>query len=346
MKRTALAGAFATLTANVVFAALPIDLEIAADTAAPPGAMQEWGRELATMDLARLRLRGRGRADEPAVTITGEGANRRYHVLGLLNRRDELVLPGGRFGHGDLAALRKFLQELPERTEEASVERGMFGLTKPQFEQAFKELSVPVTSSTKGRSVAEAAAEFKSTLRSPLSIDATALEAVKSAPAVACELKGMTLGTSLAIVLRSAGLGFVPEGARDKPAAFRVVRIAPEAKMWPTGWKPEGLSSQVAPSLMQARMIEIENFALDKALEALAPVVGVPVILDPHVLAVEGIDPAKVQVKIARKKLLLRLAVDRLVGQAKLQGEIRVDEAGTVFYWATQFGPESARAGN
>ena len=127
---------------------------------------------------------------------------------------------------------------------------------------------------------------------------------------------------------------------------MRVVRLEPEKPVWPVGWKPEAVPSRAAPSMYQSRVIEIENFTLDKALAALEPVLGVPVILDQRVMATEGIDPAKAPVKFPRGKTFIRRAVDRILSQGKLQGEVRVDEAGRVFYWATQFGPDSPRATN
>jgi hypothetical protein len=36
--------------------------------------------------------------------------------------------------------------------------------------------------------------------------------------------------------------------------------------------------------------------------------------------------------------------VDRLLSQARLASELRVDEGGNAFFWITQFGPQSPRA--
>ena len=74
-------------------AALPIDIEVAAEAGSPFGAMQEWGKLLNEMDLARVRLRGANGGDEPSVTSTGEGESQRFKLVGILNRRDQLDLP-------------------------------------------------------------------------------------------------------------------------------------------------------------------------------------------------------------------------------------------------------------
>ena len=334
------------LIGNIATAALPIDLEVATDEGAPPGSMQEWGRVLSTMDLARLRLRGRQRADEPKVTTTGDGDNKRYHVVGILNRRDELVMPGGRFTQGNASELKQFFQDFAERTEEAGVERGLFGLTKPQFEKLFAELKAPIAEPTKDRPLQQVVDQIKSKTPTPLNIDADAQQALQDAAPVAVELQGFSTGTALALTLRSAGLGFVPEQPRGKSLTMRVIPLSTKQLVWPVGWKPEAGPRQAAPAMYRLTMIEIENYTLDKALAALEPAFGVPLILDQRVMIAENIDPTEVPVKFPRAKSFIRGAVDRLLSQAKLQGEIRVDEAGRVFYWATQFGPDSPRATN
>jgi hypothetical protein len=71
---------------------------------------------------------------------------------------------------------------------------------------------------------------------------------------------------------------------------------------------------------------------------------GVPIFVDQRTLAARGIDPTTVKVKLPRTKTYPRKAFDRILAQGRLAGELRVDEAGTPFYWVTQFGPESPRA--
>ena len=50
------------------------------------------------------------------------------------------------------------------------------------------------------------------------------------------------------------------------------------------------------------------------------------------------------QVKLPRGKTYIRKAVDVILAQGRLGGELRVDEAGTPFYWVTQFTKDSPRA--
>ena len=70
----------------------------------------------------------------------------------------------------------------------------------------------------------------------------------------------------------------------------------------------------------------------------------VPLLFDERVLAVRSIDPAKIEVSFPRGKTYIRRAVDRVLSQARLAGELRVDEAEKPFYWITQFGPDNLPA--
>jgi hypothetical protein len=56
------------------------------------------------------------------------------------------------------------------------------------------------------------------------------------------------------------------------------------------------------------------------------------------------INPNKIPVKLPAKKTFLKNAVDKLLSQARLASEIRIDEAGTAFLWVTQYGPDSRPA--
>jgi hypothetical protein len=325
-------------------AALPVELEVAVVQAAPFGAMQSWGKLLSEMDLARLRLRGAHHGDKPSITPTGVGSSQRFRVVGVLNHKDQLIVPGGAFGPGDSAKLKAFFESLPERVAEQGVERGIFGLTRPQFEEAFNDLSGAVHGSTKGVPLATAFAAMTASLTLPVELDAQARAAIDRAGPVAAELQGMTAGTALAIALRPAGLAIKPDQSHGRPLALHVVRISPKQEYWPTGWKPEQSARQVVPAMYRFTTIEISGFTLTQALEALAPHMGVPLVFDERMLAVRGIDPAKVQVKFPNSKTYIRRAVGSILSQARLAGDLRVDEAGRPFYWITQFGPDNPPA--
>ena len=117
-----------------------------------------------------------------------------------------------------------------------------------------------------------------------------------------------------------------------------------DAEVWPIGWKPEGSPRELSPQLYEALNIEIENYTLATALTALGPRLQVPVIMDQWILDRLEIRPAEIQVKLPKKKTTLKSAVDRMLSQARLAGEIRTDDSGAPFLWVTQYGADSRPA--
>jgi hypothetical protein len=318
-------------------AALPVDMEVAVVKGAPRGAMQEWGKRLNELGLAHVRLRGANTGDKPAITPIGAGEQQRFHVVGILSDRDKLILPGVAFGAGDMERLKEFLAGMGERLEEQGVERGIFGLTKSQFEETYKSLSGVVLTPTKGVKPDAAFASLTQGLRLPIEMTPEAQATLQQAPPLVTEVKGLSLGTSLAIVLRSAGLALIPEQPRGKPLSLRVVHIEPKKEYWPAGWKPEKAASLIAPPMYRSTTVEINGFTLAQALDALAPHMGVPLLFDERVIAARKIDPAKIQSRYPKGKTYIRRAVDHILSQAGLVGELRVDEAEKPFYWITHY---------
>jgi hypothetical protein len=335
---------FSIASATACIAALPIELVVATQGDAPFGAMQEWNRVLAEMDLRRVRLRGATGGDEPSVEVDALGGKSIYRVVGLLNQRDQLVLPGGKFGQGDRAALKQYFEDLPKRLAEEGVERSFFGLTTEQFETVMLDLAKPVSEATLDAEPRELFAVLTRETRLPVAGDITVKAKIRDAAPFRSQMKGLSLGTTLAALLRNSGLQLTPDTHGPAPLTLRVKRIDPTLEAWPVGWAPIGGPRQIAPAMYRVTNIEVANFTLDKALAALAPHLGVPIVLDQYVIAQRKIDLTTVKVKVPRTKTYPRHALDRVLAQGRLAGELRVDELGVPFYWVTQFGKDSPKA--
>jgi hypothetical protein len=92
----------------------------------------------------------------------------------------------------------------------------------------------------------------------------------------------------------------------------------------------------MAPSLFQTRSAEIDGYSLDEALGAIGPLLKIPIYFDRASLKAHQIEPAKIQVKLVRTKSTYKRVIDRILSQAHLASEIRVDEAGMPFLWITR----------
>lgn len=323
-------------------AALPIDLEVAKEPGLQITAPQEWAQLLGRMGLGSVRLRDVRSGDRPKVDEKKLGRGTRYQVLSILNRRGELVLPERRFRTSDRKALQKYFDELPARAAYNAEDRGRFGLTEKQFRQIYAELSQTIGFSTKGKSTREILSRLKKTLTVP--IIGSSKAASRNGNPLASELQELSAGTGLAIALRHEGLMMLPEQLPGQTLRLSIEAYDARKESWPVGWLPAISSRKSAPQLFELRNIELSGFTLSQALTALGPALKIPVITDEWILEQRQIDPSKIQVSLPKRRTFLKSAVSKLLSQARLAEEVRVDELDQPFLWITRFGKNSPAA--
>ena len=327
------------LGSRSAFAALPIDVEVVSEPGVPLTAPQQWARLLGAMDLGSIRIREARANDRPGIRQDG----RRYRVVAVLNGSGELVLEGRRYRTSDRAAISKFFKSLAEE-ESFGEQKGIFGLTQKQFGHVYADLSRPIAFSTHGVARANVVSKIIASLAEPVELESGIGSELRRARPVEIELRGMSAGTGLAIILREVDLIVRPEKLREQAPRLVIEREKPKTDSWPTGWKIEGSPRKAAPQMFEFLTVEIEGYTLDQALEALEPRMAIPLILDRRTLQRRKIDPKTVEVKLPPTKTYLKKSVDRLLSQARLAAELRVDERGKPFCWVTQFGKDSRRA--
>jgi hypothetical protein len=332
-------------TSYSLAAEIPATVEVAVQPEAPLGAMQRWAAILSEAGLTRVRIRGSHAGDQPSIEPSGEGAAREYLILALVDRREELVLPDARFAPGDREGIRRYFAELAHREQEKRIERGPFGLTRPQFTALVDDLSPPLDSTTVDASPSDVLRSLSSQLKTAIEVEPGARKLLTLAKPLAQELKGLSRGTALAAALRTAGLALLPELASDgETMLLRVAATAESPLTWPVGWNPERSPRVEAPAMYRVTTVEIEGYSLAAALRALRGPMAVPLVLDQWKLDQRGIDPATIKVKLPRGKTYIRRAVDSILSQGRLAGELRLDDGGRPFYWITQWGKDSVRA--
>jgi hypothetical protein len=325
----------------------PIELELVTERGVQITAPREWLQLLAE----HVRIRGGQPGDQPHVENTGDGRTASYHVLGVLTARDQLRLPGGTFSRADRARLQDYFARLwADGVDAATAPRVRFGLTEKELTAVLADLAQPIEFETKGQSVRAIIDRLQTKLSLRVALDADAERAIRVAAPVTDELKGVSTGTALAIMLRNCGLVMRPEKQRGQPVAYRVVPAGADAirqrtlgkmsakdmRYWPIGWELERTPGETAPSLMESLNAEIDGYTLQEALAAIGPRLKLPMFLDHAALKANNIDPATIQVKLARTRTSYKRVVDRILAQARLGSEIRVDEAGVPFLWITR----------
>jgi len=326
-------------------AADQVEIEVATAPGLPITAPQRWARLLGQLDFSRVRLRGLRPGDQPHLGADQTASGQHYHLLAILNQREQLLLPGATFGRRDLPRFRAYLQRLREDgLENFGAQRGRFGLTAGQLQTVLDNLAGTVQFSTHGKTTREILDQLARQLQLPLKLAPAARAILARGEPAQIELRGTTAGTSLALLLREQGLALTPQKIRGQPLQLGVAPIQSDRSSWPVGWESPTAPRRLLPALYKRRPIEIEGYTLAEALEALQPRIGVPVRWDRWILSRRQIFPGTVQVTLPRTKTYLKGALDRLLSQARLASELRVDEGGHAFFWITQFGNQSPRA--
>jgi hypothetical protein len=341
MKHIIHAIVMACLFVHACAAETVVDLEIAIMPGAPITAPQEWAKRLGDMGIERVQIRSMHGEEKPTTKMNDDGT--RVDVLAVLTGRDELIFADRRFRVGQTSDLRTYIETLPEQIVEAGIVRGPFRLTKQEFNTVMTELGKPLRGSTLGKTSRDLLDEAKDIVRLPIEEHPAAVALLQTGKPLAAELNKLSTGTALVIALRNDGLTLrpvhIPGGLQLLVEPYQRSR-----EVWPAGWKAEQSPRLVAPKLFESLNIEVEGYTLAKALTALEPRLGLPVVMDEWVLTQQEIAPDKISVKLPAKKTFLKNAVDKLLSQARLASEIRIDDAGTAFLWVTQYGPDSRPA--
>ena len=342
---------FFALARMAAAATPPVELELATERGLQITAPQEWLQLLAGIGINQVRIRGIQMGDEPQVVNRGNSRAPSYRVVGVLTSRNELRLPGGTFSRTDRARLKDYFAHLTaDGADAVTAPHLRFGLTGKELRAVLTDLAQPINFETKRQAPRAIVDRLQSKLSFKFGFDTEAERALREAPPVIDEFKDVAAGTAVAIVLRNCGLIFRPEKLRGQPISFHVTAAGADAigertlgkmsgkemQYWPIGWDSGKPPGEIAPALFESRNSEIDGYSLEEALAAIGPRLKMPMFYDRAALAAYKIEPVKIQVKLARTRISYKRVIDRIVAQARLGCEVRVDEAGMPFLWITR----------
>ncbi|MCC6126763.1 MAG: hypothetical protein IT426_17510 [Pirellulales bacterium] len=297
-------------------------------------AFQEWARALDKAGISGVRIHSGSEEElKPAIETGGTPQRPVYYITGVVLSREEIALPGGRYKRSEIGRLKLWLDDLAENgLPSQRPAKVAFGLTQPQYDELRQALAEPVKFATLGVARREAVDKIARQLSIPLAF-ADGSRAEVGDDKVEDELRELTCGTALAALLRPAGYCLIPK-LSGGTISLVVVKSRPELKeIWPVGAKPEKREQEILPKLMEFLPVNVQNVSAATAAEAIAKRLEVPLVYDRVGLARHGIDPAKAMVSMPRSQTTYSLALRKLLSQAGLRFELRVDEAGTPFLW-------------
>lgn len=318
-----------------VAAAGRVKLEIFADSKASITSQQNWLRQLSAAGISDVRIRTGQPGDRVGIEVLGSEREPVYLVTGMIGSGDELVVPGRRFRVSEAAQLAQWLDDLARKGTKTEESPSAFGLSPTDLERAHKDLAQPIAFSTRGMARAEAVRRIAQTLAFPLRMSNLVMD---DEDKVDEDLNGLSCGTGLACLLRPAGLILAPHGTGDR-MEYHVQKSQRGIDAWPVGWPPEKPLPQVVPAMYESFNANIENVPLTKVLDAVSQRLKIPYLFDHNALARHGIEPDAKKVNSPQSRVTYHQLLRRVLSQAGLKYEVRIDEAEKPFLWITTIKP-------
>ena len=322
----------ACLATSFTNAAPRVELNLVTQEGFPLTGQQQWLQMLGRLGFDGLRIKRATGAEEVEVLREGSDASPVYRVTGVLTRGNQLILPGGRFSIRQATAITEWKERL-QKGGASGLEpkvQAAFGLTADQFVAIHTRLAAPVLFSTKGetpKAIVRAIAEDVS-----IAIDPEARRAFEEKWVIPEEMEGVSAGTVLAASVRPLGLVIVPKAVGDEVhLVITDVRKAPQS--WPVGWPLEKPERDVAPKLFEFFTFEAPGNPLHQALDAIGNNLELSLLYDHNGMARQQIDPHKVMIEFPESRSYYKKVLARVLFQAKMKADLRVDEAGQPFLW-------------
>lgn len=311
-----------------------VEIEVGTQPGLGPLESQKWARLFEELKLDRQQIRGMRAGERLQITTSGSPESPTYHVVGVLGPDGTLKVQGKQFTLRDRERFSAWLAELREwGPQGAPVGRPLFGLNGDQFRALTRDLSQPVDFSTADQTHDKTFAALQAKFTHPVDIDPALAKQLADEDKVSVELRGLASGTAMSYILRPYGLAWRPE--RKPGGEIRlIVRPGKELEeIWPVGRPLTGQPVDVLPEIMENLTVEIEPTPLDQVLAALQARLKIPFLLDRNALVRHDIDPAKINVSYPGKKSWYQVVLQKVLYQAGLKFEVRLDDAGKPFLW-------------
>jgi hypothetical protein len=218
-------------------------------------------------------------------------------------------------------------------------------LTADELLRLRQSLTGPLGVNTKDRPRLQVLQQAIAALSVPVEDRSGELSKLDPQDVVREELSELSAGTSLAYLLRPAGLAMVPsrvEGRSGSAAAtigVAIVRATSSEEIWPIGWPPVKSPPDLVPEMYQFLEVNVQGVSASRVVQAVQERLGIPVLWDYNALARWGVDPARSAVRFPQRSTSYAQLLRHCLFQAGLKYELRVDEAGKPFLWITTTKP-------
>ena len=317
-------------------ATVRVEFELMTERGFPVTGAHEWSRLFAEIDSTRVTIRGARDRDRPEIQQIGTEERPAYRVVGLLTRGNRLQLPGpNEYSLADRARITAWIEKLRTVGVPRDAETELaFGLSPTELVAFHERLEKVVAFETKGARSGDVCRRLVRELSIVFEVSVGAKSAFSRNELVIDELQGLSHGTALAAVLRPMGLAFAPR-RRTQGIQLYVAESRELAEWWPAGWPLQQAPFKTAPLLFKHLPVEIADFSLRKALDAIQPRVEIPFLNDHNAIAKLQVDLDEQLVSFPKRRTSYKKVLDVILFQSGLKGVVRTDDAGKPFLWIT-----------
>ena len=304
-----------------------------------------WLEATKRLPVEDVRIRVARQGERPSIASEESGPATTVRVTGILTGRQRLILPDKQFGIGEMGEFAAWLRRLAaEGPENLAAERVAFGLTEEQLRTVRQTLAVPCPSRTQGQTISHVLREAKGITKAEWIVPRTIESRWSDTTLVASELQGLSVGTCLAVALRSHHLMLVPTISAERTVRLTIAESRAGEVGWPVGWPPDERPNVLVPKILEFVEIGIDGATLQESLDVLQQRLAVPFIRDESQLRRLQVVPSDVTVQLASGKIIYKKALDRILFPSRLKAELRVDDGRRPFLWITAIQPEAGKS--
>ena len=300
---------------------------------------QEWGRLLQELGYTP-KFRQPKPGEELRIEDIVQGDRVSVHIVCGMSADGSIRIGRQKFTLADANKLRTFLDELRDYGSGGPPERNpTWGMTEKQLLEVMKLLSEPIAEVVRLESPLVAV----ESLGLPEGIKLTFADSAReralgrrpeSAPEE-LDLKGCSKGSGMAILLAQYGLGFRPQRIAANRYELQIDVGGETNNLWPAGWKTQETVAKVLPAYLKSIKVDVKDTEISTLLEVLSERLKIPVFQSSFELNSAGknldeLTYSRDETKIAPSRLLTSIG-DKL----QLGFDVRVDEGGKLFLWAT-----------
>jgi hypothetical protein len=286
-----------------------------------------------------VRIR-RAASDKLEVTEKLLGRSRTVTAIGLLDRSGTVEFARGRkFKVTDEIPLKKWLDHLKMYGAQGAPDgQPLWGLNSQQFAKVYNSLSVEFKDEVGEQDLQLALIKLEPAAGPSLRMTPEAKDWLKLQPAPVLarqEVKGLSKGSALAIVLKDYRLGLYPTRTPSGLVELLVKPLSTNEKAWPLGWDLKLSRTRTAPLLFKLFPVNLKDMAITELMGIVADKTKVPVFFDHDAISSAEIDLAELTVTIPERKSTLFRAVQTATARNHLIQQLLIDELGQPFLYVT-----------